>query len=422
MISLFVRITFADILILLFYILCIAKVADFVPPTTMKNSITYPYALFLLLAFLAACDPQTDKTTDKGYANGKSEATGQPYAWTLGPFAKQDSVNPVLAPLPASTFFCPVREERIRWEEKDVFNPAALVKDGKIYLIYRAEDTVGKHAGTSRIGLAVSTDGLHFTRQPEPVFYPDNDSMKVYEWEGGCEDPRVVETEDGRYVLTYTAYDGKTARLCVATSPDLQHWQKRGLAFGRAFNGKYKDRWSKSGAILCRREGDRITATRVGGKYWMYWGDTDIYAATSTNLADWSPLEDPTGKLRPVFGPRPGKFDSRLVEPGPFALLEKEGIVLIYNSMNLDKGAAGYYTDLPSGTYTAGQVLLDAKDPARVLGRTDTYFLKPDKPYELTGQVNNVVFLEGLAHLGNKWFLYYGTADSKIAVAVTQGE
>ncbi len=383
----------------------------------MKTQALSPYALFLpMLMSFAACRPQSDQTRDKGNATGQGEATGQPYAWTIGPFAKQDSLNPVLGPLSTTTFFCPVRKERVRWEEKDVFNPTAVVKDGKVYLIYRAEDTVGKHAGTSRLGMAVSTDGLHFTRQSAPVFYPDNDSMKVYEWEGGCEDPRVVQAEDGRYVLTYTAYDGKTARLCVATSPDLQHWQKRGLAFG----GKYKDHWSKSGAVLCRREGDGITAVRVGGKYWMYWGDTHIYAATSTNLVNWFPLEDPAGKLRPVFGPRPGKFDSRLVEPGPFALLEKEGIVLIYNSMNLAKDAAGYYPALPPGTYTAGQVLLDAKDPAKVVSRTDTYFMKPDKPYELTGQVNNVVFLEGLVHFGNKWFLYYGTADSKIAAAVAQ--
>jgi predicted GH43/DUF377 family glycosyl hydrolase len=90
--------------------------------------------------------------------------------------------------------------------------------------------------------------------------------------------------------------------------------------------------------------------------------------------------------------------------------------------MNLDKDSAGYYPELPPGTYTAGQVLLDAQNPARVLDRTDAYFMKPDKPYEMTGQVNHVVFLEGLAHHQDRWFLYYGTADSKIAVAVAEGK
>ena len=48
----------------------------------------------------------------------------------------------------------------------------------------------------------------------------------------------------------------------------------------------------------------------------------------------------------------------------------------------------------------------------------ETYFMKPDKPYEISGQVNHVCFVEGLVKFKNKWFLYYGTADSKIAVAV----
>ncbi len=361
-----------------------------------------------------------------GEKNSKSvratDSTSQRQTWALGPFTKQDAVNPVLTPLGTTTFFCPIRQDTVRWEAKDVFNPAAVVREGKIYLLYRAEDTVGRYAGTSRIGLAESTDGLHFTRQPEPVFYPADDALRGYEWEGGCEDPRVVEAPDGRYVLTYTAYDGKTARLCVATSPDLRAWQKHGLAFRKAGGGRYKDLWSKSGAILCTRQGDRVVATRLNGTYWMYWGDTHIYAATSPDLADWTPVTDEAGELSPVFGPRPGHFDSRLVEPGPFALLEKEGILLIYNSMNLDKNLAGYYAGLPPGTYAAGQVLLDAKNPTRVLDRTGTYFMKPDKPYELTGQVNHVVFIEGLAHRENRWFLYYGTADSKIAVAVAEGD
>ena len=74
-------------------------------------------------------------------------------------------------------------------------------------------------------------------------------------------------------------------------------------------------------------------------------------------------------------------------------------------------------SSLPTGTYTAGQVLLDKNDPTKILRRTDDYFMKPDKLYEITGQVNNVCFLEGLARFKNKWWLYYGTADSKIAVA-----
>lgn len=330
--------------------------------------------------------------------------------WAILPFNKVDSVNPVLT-AGHLTFQCPVSGKEIKWEEKDVFNPAAVVRDGKVHLLYRAEDKVGRHAGTSRIGLAVSADGLHFSKLPEPVLYPDHDSLKIYEWEGGVEDPRVVEDEQGNYVMTYTAYDGKTARLLLATSPDLVHWTKRGTVL----NGKHKDSWSKSGAIVARREGSRIVAQKVNGLYWMYFGDTDLFLATSEDLLHWRPVEE-GGKLKSILKPRKNNFDSRLVESGPFALVTDKGIVLIYNGMNADEGG---HPDYAKGAYCGGQVLFDKADPQRVVQRLDSPFIKPDREYEITGQVNQVCFLEGMVPFQNRWLLYYGTADSKIAVAVS---
>ena len=67
--------------------------------------------------------------------------------------------------------------------------------------------------------------------------------------------------------------------------------------------------------------------------------------------------------------------------------------------------------------YAAGQVLCDPNDPTAVLRRSRDYFLKPEREYEITGQIGNVCFLEGLVHFKRRWLLYYGTADSKIAVA-----
>jgi predicted GH43/DUF377 family glycosyl hydrolase len=330
--------------------------------------------------------------------------------WALVPFQKVDSVNPVLLP-GNNTFTCPILGREIKWENKDVFNPAAVVRDNKVYLVYRAEDTIGRYNGTSRLGLAVSDDGLHFTKEPTPVFYPDNDSLKIYEWEGGTEDPRIVERESGDYIMTYTTYDGKTARLCIATSKDLRTWNKVGLVL----QGKFKDYWSKSGAIVAKRDGSRIIAQKVNGKYWMYFGDTDLFMASSDDLLHWTPLEE-NGNLKSVLKPRPKMFDSRLVESGPYALITEKGILLIYNGMNLDSGGD---PNLSPGAYCGGQALFDLSDPTRLINRSEQYFIKPDRPYELTGQVNQVCFLEGLAYFNDKWFLYYGTADSKIAVAVS---
>src|SRR5690606_20333226 len=335
--------------------------------------------------------------------------------WTMGPFLKVNEANPVLTPLDSSGFICPVRGSEVYWESKDVFNPAAVVKDGKIYLLYRAEDTVGRHAGTSRIGLAESTDGIHFTRRAEPVLYPREDAYINYEWEGGCEDPRVVEDGQGTYYMTYTAYDGNVARLLIASSQDLIYWKKHGAVFRNAHRGSFVDAWAKSGSIVTKLVDGKLVATRIDGKYWMYFGDTHIFAATSDNLIDWTPVVTPDKTaFQPVFSPREGMFDSDLVEPGPPAMLTEHGILLIYNARNSpEKGDPS----LSAGTYAAGQILLDPTDPLKVLYRTDENFFKPSESYEITGQVNNVCFLEGLVHFKDKWFLYYGTADSKIAVA-----
>ncbi len=341
----------------------------------------------------------------------KTTAATDKDAWMLQPIVKLDDYNPVLEPDAEAQFVCPVRKQNLKWEQKDVFNPAVVVKGGWVWMLYRAEDTLGKFAGTSRIGLAKSRDGLQFRKNPIPVLYPDNDSLKIFEWEGGCEDPRVVQRADSTYIMTYTAYDGKTARLCVASSRDLVAWKKHGLAFGAE---KYRDLWSKSGAIVCELIGSDVVAKKINGKYWMYWGDTDIFLATSDDLISWKPVEDKKGKLVSVLKPRAGFFDSKLVEPGPFALLRPQGILLIYNSAN---DAATGDKSLPNMTYAVGQALFSATKPEKLTERADKHFLHPERDYEMTGQVNNVCFLEGMVWYKNRWLLYYGTADSKIAVA-----
>jgi predicted GH43/DUF377 family glycosyl hydrolase len=383
---------------------------------------TFSQYLLVFFTFLLGCQEPAPKKQDVS-----TNAPAADSSWMLVPFVKVDAVNPILQP-GNGTFTCPVRRQPVKWEAKDVFNPAAIVKDGKVFLLYRAEDSIGKYAGTSRIGLAVSTDGLHFARHDQPVLFPAPDAQKKYEWEGGCEDPRVVQDSSGTYFMTYTAYDGKTARLLVASSKNLLQWTKHGPAFAKAFNGKYLNTWSKSGSIVSKYENGNITAQKINGKYWMYWGDVNIWAATSNDLINWEPVlyaagEKPATGLRhyakdipeikTVFGPRPKKFDSDLVEPGPPAIMTDKGILLLYNSRNIP--AIGD-SSLPEGTYAASQILLNKNDPTQVLQRMDTWFIRPDKPYEVTGQVNRVCFIEGLVHFNNKWLLYYGTADSKIAV------
>lgn len=352
-------------------------------------------------------------------ALASSAAQAQAPAWTFGPFRKPVSVNPVLAPDSTATFRSPMGDSIVRWEEYATFNPAAVVRDGKVYVLYRAEDASGdaKIGGhTSRLGLAESTDGLHFTRRSTPVLFPDRDGQSANEWPGGVEDPRIVEAEDGRYVLTYTQWNHKVPRLAVATSRDLVHWTKHGPALAVAAGGKYRDIDSKSGAILSRRVGSRLVATKVNGKYWMYFNVPDVLIATSDDLLNWTPLEDSEGRALKVLSPRPGYFDSWLVEAGPPPILTEHGIVMLYNA-----GNSGVHGDpsLPTRVYTGGQALFDARNPVRLRARTDTPFIRPTEDYEKTGQyVEGTTFVEGLVPFRGRWFLYYGTADSRVGVAV----
>lgn len=384
------------------------------------------FYLCLYISFLLLSCNNADTTKPQPQASTSN--------WTLGPFVKQDSVNPILSADAKPVFRDPILKKEVAWMEKDVFNPAAVVRNDTVFLLFRAEDNIGKYAGTSRIGLAWSVDGLHFTIQRAPVFYPDNDAQHVWEWEGGCEDPRVVQDSTGMYYMTYTAYDGDKARLMVASSPDLQHWKKWGRAFAQDANEKYAAGWSKSGAVVSAYRNGTPVAQKVNGVYWMYWGDQNIWAATSVDLIHWKPVLYKAGEaqatnlrgvakdlaeVKTVFAPRPKTFDSDLVESGPPAMLTSQGILLLYNSRNIP--AVGD-SALIEGTYAAGQILMDAADPTKVVARTETYFMKPDKPYEISGQVNHVCFIEGLVQYKGRWFLYYGTADSKIAVAVSDAQ
>ena len=341
-------------------------------------------------------------------------------SWAFGGFVRPKNVNPVISPDTKTKFDCPMRKTSVGWEESDTFNPAAVVKDGKIYVLYRAEDNsaVGIGKRTSRIGLAESKDGIKMKRRSTPVMYPDDDNAREFEWEGGCEDPRIAVTEDGTYVMTYTAWNRKVARLAIATSKDLITWKKHGPAFTKAYNGRFKDMFCKSGSIVTKIVGDKQVISKINGKYFMYWGENAVCAATSDDLINWEPVLDEDNELKALIRPRKGFFDSALTECGPPAVMTKDGILLLYNGKNRNDNE-GRDKRFNAGAYCAGQVLFDLEDPYKVIGRLDVPFFRPMEAFEKSGQyVDGTVFIEGLTYYKKKWYLYYGCADSKVSVAI----
>ena len=329
--------------------------------------------------------------------------------------------NPVLKADSTFTFIDPIKKESVKWQKADVFNPAAIVRNNKVYLLFRSEDNSAAILGgrTSRIGLATSEDGLHFTKYPTPVLYPDSSKFMQYDYPGGCEDPRIVQTEDSLYVLAYTSWNYKIARLSIAVSRDLIHWEKKGPAFAKANSGKFIDIWSKSGSLITKKVGDHIVAAKINGRYGMYWGENFVNLAWSDNLTDWYPALNEKGELKALISPRKNKFDSSLTECGPPSIITDEGIVLFYNGKNSE--GEDSEIKIPKGTYSVGKVVFDINNPERVIYRSDTCLLKPSLPHEVSGQYKaGTTFSEGLVYFHEKWFLYYGTADSFVGVAISK--
>jgi len=337
------------------------------------------------------------------------------HSWALGPFVRPVDA-PIIEPNPKAVFTDPILGKAVHWEALHTFNPAAIVREGKVYVLYRAEDdsgamVIGMH--TSRLGLASSDDGVHFTTEPAPVFYPDVDSQQDREWPGGVEDPRLVEGEDGTYVLTYTQWNRQATDIGIATSTDLIHWTKHGPAL---VGEKYQHFDYKSASIVTRLTGGRLIAVKIQGKYWMYWGEVQVRLATSPDLIHWTPVEDSSGKAVVLLHKRPRHFDSAFPEVGPPSLLTDHGIVLIYNGKDAaTDGAPG----IAAGAYSDGQALFSAENPQKLLARTDRPFFKPEKSWEQSGQyAAGTTFAEGLVFFQDKWFMYYGCADSRVGVAV----
>ena len=269
-------------------------------------------------------------------------------------------------------------------------------------------------------GIAESEDGIHFKHSGEPVFYPAEDDQKTREWPGGVEDPRIVEREDGTYVLTYTQWNRETYSVGVASSRDLKHWTKHGPAFLTALGGKYADLKYKSAGILTKVKDGRPIAAKVNGRYWMYWGEGSIRLATSDDAIHWTPVEGTDGRPVELLRPRPGHFDSTFPETGPPPVLTSAGIVVLYNGKNAEHGGD---PALGPSAYAAGEALFDGANPAHLLTQTDRPVLKPELPYEKTGQyAAGTTFAEGLVYFHGKWFLYYGCADSLVAVATAPAE
>ena len=143
----------------------------------------------------------------------------------------------------------------------------------------------------------------------------------------------------------------------------------------------------------------------------MYFGERKLYLADSKDGIRWHPR-------KVVYRPRPGKYDSQLTEAGPPAVVTENGIVLLYNGKNDSRLGD---SSISPGTYTVGQLLFDKSNMFKLLKVTDKPCFKPEEDFERTGQyAAGTTFAEGLVLFKGRWYLYYGCADSFVAVAISE--
>ncbi len=287
--------------------------------------------------------------------------------------------NPILLPDPASD-----------WESYNVFNPAVVHYNGLFHMFYRAQGL----DWVSRIGYAVSADGVHWNRLRRPVLEPVDGTDSR-----GVEDPRVTEI-DGVFYMCYTAYGreftgsgapthaGGGILPMIARSENLITWERLGpivrgednkdhVLFPRQISGSF--------AALHRRR-------------------PHVWLAYSDDLLAW-PEED----MAPIYGPRPDNdWDSKSVGNNGVPIETEHGWLLLNHAYDEDHD------------YRLGVVLLDLDDPTKVIHRPKEPIFWPEELWELRGDVPNVVFSCANPVVDGTVYVYYGGGDHVVGLATCQ--
>ncbi|MBU4501279.1 MAG: glycosidase [Nanoarchaeota archaeon] len=329
---------------------------------------------------------------------------------------KRHKQNPIIKPIKTNN-----------WESKAVFNLGAVYeeKTGLIHVIYRAIGEYEKYL--SVLGHATSKDGINFERNDNPIFKP----MEEYEkW--SCEDPRITKIGNTFY-MTYVALSkpphegGGPPKTALASTTDFVNFKRHGIItpegaddrdtvlFPEKIDGKYvmlhrPHNWSKK--YVQNKDGElyiQVNGTVDPVKRVIKWPIEEkptfpekpsIWIAYSEDLKDWYGHKV---MMEPEM-----KWEQEKLGAGPPPIRTEKGWLLIYHSVSYDEGIKKYH---------AGAALLDLNDPSKVIGRTKNPILDPERDYEVSGDVSNVVFPEGIVVRGDELLVYYGAADKTCCLA-----
>ncbi len=301
--------------------------------------------------------------------------------------------NPIIMPNPEN-----------EWEAFNTFNPAAVYAGDKVHILYRAQgfDYI------SSVGYASSNDGINIdTRLPYPIYQPEmefennktgsvNPDLMSGGGYGGCEDPRVTLLGD-RVYITYVAFNG---------------WSSIRLALSSILLDDFlNQRWNWTKPVLLSRPGiiDKsgcLLPEKINGKYVFF---HRVFPDILIDYVDDLGFEGKDSYLKNQYRipVRKDKWDSRKIGAGAPPLKTKDGWLLIYYGVD-DRDASKYHI---------GAMLLDLKDPAKVLYRCDEPILQPTEDYENRGFKPGIAYPCGAVIMKNKLLVYYGGADTVVCVA-----
>ena len=318
----------------------------------------------------------------------------------VAPHLERSHKNPVLSPRLQND-----------WETKAAFNPAAFYARGRVHLIYRA---IGND-DISTFGYASSPDGINFDERLDyPIYTPrmhfEGRSLKRPAQPscyasggsgiGGCEDPRVSLIDETLY-MTYVAFDGcNPPRVALAT-----------ITLEDFLNHKWN--WSEPVLIspYIPNEGNKnscILPEKINGKYVVFhriWPDILIDYVDDLKFDGKNKFLSKAGHAK--IKPRKMHWDSRKVGIGATPVKTDAGWLLIYQAVGNQDGAK----------YKIGAMLLDIKDPSKVVARAHVPVLEPEAWYENEGWKYGVVYPCGATIVGDDLFVYYGGADMYTCVA-----
>ncbi len=280
-----------------------------------------------------------------------------------------------------------ITAQDLPYAANSVFNAGAAKPADCTLLLLRVED----RRGLSHLTAARSSNGIDgWVIDEKPCLQPD-DAHPEEIW--GIEDPRITRLEEKKcWAVAYASFSRGGPLVSLALTEDFHTFEKLGAVLPPD---------NKDAALF---------PTRIGGKWAMLHRPcaafegvgAHIWISLSPDLKHW-------GQHRIVLSPREGGWwDAGKIGLSPPPLRTERGWLIMYHGVR--DTAAGCL-------YRCGLALLDLDDPTKVIRRCDEWVFGPEQPYERVGDVGGVVFPCGWVLEQNELRLYYGAADTGVALA-----